>query len=204
MCPVEITITNFKMVPQKGEQIWLVGQKTGKTYKAVSDAKGKALIEVPGGQKYDIKVKSIGEALEYNTVEIPVLEENQRYGTLQLKIKYELPKTFTLDNVLFDVGKSSLRASSYRELDELVELLKLKEQMTIELAGHTDNQGSDESNLKLSQARADVVKKYLISKGIDASRITSVGYGESQPVADNETAAGRQENRRTEVRILKR
>lgn len=203
-CPVKIVITDYQMVPQEGEQIWLVGQTNGTTVKGVSNAKGELNFEVLGGDKYDIKVKSIGDALEYSTVEVPTLGENQRYGTLSIGIKYELPKTFTLDNVLFDTGKSSLRASSYKELNELVELLTLKKNMEIELGGHTDSQGSDADNLSLSQNRADVVKKYLISKGIDASRIISVGYGESRPVADNETAAGRQSNRRTEVQIVKR
>lgn len=203
-CPVKIVITNYEMIPQQGEQIWLVGQTNGTVVKGVSNAKGEVSMEVLGGDKYDIKVKSIGDALEYSTVEVPVLEKNQRYGTLSIGIKYELPKTFTLDNVLFDTGKSTLRASSYVELNELVELLKRKKNMTIELGGHTDNQGSEASNLTLSQNRANAVKKYLISKGIDASRIAAVGYGESQPVADNETSAGRQANRRTEVQIVKR
>jgi len=203
-CPVKILITNYELVPQEGEQIWLVGQTNGTTAKGVSNAKGEVSLEVNGGDKYDIKVKSIGDALEYSTVEVPTLAENQRYGTLSINIKYELPKTFTLNNVLFDTGKSTLRPSSYKELNELVELLTLKKNMEIELGGHTDSEGSEASNMQLSQGRADAVKKYLISKGISASRIASVGYGETRPVASNDTATGRQANRRTEVQIIKR
>ena len=72
----------------------------------------------------------------------------------------------------------------------------------IELAGHTDSDGSAESNLKLSQDRAAAVKAYLVSKGISASRIQTVGYGESRPVAQNSSEAGRAKNRRTEVRVI--
>lgn len=203
-CPVKISITDYEMVPQEGEQIWLVGQTNGTTVKGVSNAQGEVDLTVDGGDKYDIKVKSIGDALEYSTVEVPTLGENQRYGTLSISIKYELPKTFTLNNVLFDTGKSTLRASSYKELNELVELLTLKKNIEIQLEGHTDSQGDDASNMKLSQERADAAKRYLISKGIDASRIVSIGFGETRPVATNDTAAGRQANRRTKVMIVKR
>ena len=81
--------------------------------------------------------------------------------------------------------------------------------MEIEIAGHTDNIGSEESNMKLSQARAEAVRNYLISKGIKPERITAKGYGDTQPIAYNtnpdgsDNPAGRQQNRRTEARITK-
>jgi OmpA-OmpF porin, OOP family len=73
----------------------------------------------------------------------------------------------------------------------------------IVLTGHTDNIGDDASNLKFGQLRADVIKDYLISKGVDPTRITSTSQGKSQPIADNNTESGRQENRRTELQIIK-
>lgn len=73
----------------------------------------------------------------------------------------------------------------------------------ITLSGHTDNVGDDESNLKLGQRRADIVKNYLVSKGVNIAAITASSSGESQPIADNNTDAGRQENRRTELQIIK-
>jgi outer membrane protein OmpA-like peptidoglycan-associated protein len=74
--------------------------------------------------------------------------------------------------------------------------------MTLELAGHTDSDGDDSSNLTLSQKRADAVLNYLLSKGVDADRLTAVGYGETRPIDTNDTDAGKQNNRRTEFQIL--
>jgi outer membrane protein OmpA-like peptidoglycan-associated protein len=74
--------------------------------------------------------------------------------------------------------------------------------MKIEIAGHTDSDGEDETNIKLSQGRANAVMNYLINKGIASSRLTAKGYGETQPVAGNDTESGKQQNRRTEVRII--
>jgi len=88
-------------------------------------------------------------------------------------------------------------------LNDLVEVMKLKPAMVIEIGGHTDNTGSKEINLKLSQGRADAVRNYLIQKGIPATRVTAKGYGDTQPVADNSTDEGRTKNRRTEVTVIK-
>ncbi len=73
--------------------------------------------------------------------------------------------------------------------------------MTIDIKGHTDNVGSDAANMKLSRDRAESVKAYLVSKGANPSRIEATGYGESQPIATNGTAAGRQKNRRVEFTL---
>ncbi len=88
-------------------------------------------------------------------------------------------------------------------MNEFVELMKSETALIVEISGHTDNVGSPESNLTLSLQRANAVKNYLISKGIAANRIETKGYGDTQPIAPNTDAEGRQENRRTEVRIIK-
>ena len=80
--------------------------------------------------------------------------------------------------------------------------MKWKENEKIEIGGHTDNVGSDADNLKLSQQRAEAIRQYLIKKGIQPARVIAKGYGASEPVADNSTNEGRQNNRRTEVKIL--
>ena len=89
------------------------------------------------------------------------------------------------------------------EIDSVVKLLKENPAIEIEMSAHTDAYGSDEYNFKLSDNRAKSVREYILSKGIPAERITSQGYGETKPVATNETDEGRQLNRRVEFKILK-
>lgn len=202
LAPIEVLVTDFNKTPKHGEQVLFVDQKSGQIFKSVSGTDGKFLIELPGGTVYDIKLKSIGKAEDYNTINIDRLGPNQYYSKMTLTIQYELPRTITLDNVHFETGKSSLTKLSYKELNEIVEFMKLRKDVIIEIAGHTDSVGDYESNLILSQARADQVMAYLISKGVDRTRLTAKGYGELSPVATNDTAEGRQKNRRTEVRIL--
>ena len=94
-----------------------------------------------------------------------------------------------------------MKIDSYPELDRLIQLMLDVPTLKIELSGHTDNVGNDEYNLNLSQRRADAVRVYLTSRGIDKSRVLAVGYGESKPVDSNDTKDGRANNRRTEFEI---
>ena len=108
---------------------------------------------------------------------------------------------FAAKNVFFSTGSYKLLPKSFKSLDAVVELLKADNSLMIDIDGHTDSQGTDESNQVLSDNRAGAVKNYLTGKGIDASRLKSTGYGETKPVADNKTAAGRAKNRRTEMTV---
>ena len=108
------------------------------------------------------------------------------------------------NNILFDFGKSILRAEAFAELDKVARMMKANPNMKIELSAHTDAIGGYSENLKLSDDRANSSKQYLISKGIKGERIISKGYGETTPVASNQTDGGRQLNRRVEFRILKK
>lgn len=103
-------------------------------------------------------------------------------------------------NLEFDFGKSTIRDRSYPYLNKVAELL-LQKSISLKLAGHTDNVGSDKANMNLSKDRAESLKYYFTSKGVNASKIEAVGYGESQPIASNKTAVGRQKNRRVEFTI---
>jgi OOP family OmpA-OmpF porin len=105
-----------------------------------------------------------------------------------------------INNLEFDLGKATIRAKSFPSLDRVAKLLTDKN-FSLKLAGHTDNTGSDALNLRLSKDRAESIKAYLVSKGANASRIEATGYGESQPIATNATAAGRQANRRVEFTL---
>lgn len=107
-------------------------------------------------------------------------------------------------NILFDFSKSILRSDSYKELDKVGRLMKKSPNMIIELSAHTDAIGGYSANLKLSDDRANAARQYLLSKGIEASRVIAKGYGEASSVGDNKTEEGRQLNRRVEFRILKK
>ncbi len=105
-----------------------------------------------------------------------------------------------ISNLEFDLGKSTIRSKSYASLNRVAGLL-VEKNFSLKLAGHTDNTGGRELNLRLSKERAESVKAYLVSQGANASRIEATGYGPDQPISTNKTAAGRQENRRVEFTL---
>jgi len=112
-------------------------------------------------------------------------------------------KSITLDNIFFEFGKSTLKPNSYKELDELASILNTTfKDKKIKIMGHTDNIGSESSNLALSRNRARSVMTYLLTKKVDYNRITSEGYGSSKPIDSNDTEEGRQSNRRVEFKLL--
>jgi outer membrane protein OmpA-like peptidoglycan-associated protein len=110
-------------------------------------------------------------------------------------------ETFVLSNIYFETDKYELKSNSFLELNKLIDLLKKEITFHITISGHTDNVGNKSYNLKLSENRAKSVANFLISKGIDASRITSIGMGNSKPILSNESEVGRKANRRVEFYI---
>ena len=108
---------------------------------------------------------------------------------------------YAANNILFVTGSAKLQSKSNKGLNEVVKILQDNPDMRLAIDGHTDNVGSDEKNQQLSDDRAASVKAYFVSKGIDESRIVSAGHGETQPLADNKTAAGRAKNRRVEMKL---
>ncbi|MFL5774342.1 MAG: OmpA family protein [Flavisolibacter sp.] len=118
-------------------------------------------------------------------------------------VPIEVGQVVRLNNVFFDFDKWDLRPESYLELDRVVKLLNENPAIVIEMSAHTDSRGADDYNFRLSDNRARSVMEYIVSKGIAADRITSKGYGETMPVAGNETDEGRQLNRRVEFKIMK-
>lgn len=112
-----------------------------------------------------------------------------------------LTVTFKSD-YLFAVNSSILQAGAYDEIDRVATVLNKYPQTSIQVAGHTDSTGTEEYNMQLSQRRADAVKNALVGRGVNSARISTIGYGESKPVASNATEAGRQQNRRVEIRII--
>lgn len=107
----------------------------------------------------------------------------------------------TLGDVLFETGRAELRGGTAGNLDSLADFLNRYQDRSVLIEGHTDSVGTDSSNQVLSRQRADAVRDYLVSRNVSAARITATGLGEGTPVADNESATGRQQNRRVEVII---
>ncbi|RJO72747.1 MAG: OmpA family protein [Myxococcales bacterium] len=108
----------------------------------------------------------------------------------------------TIRGITFDTGKATIKPSSYSTLDDAVNLMKKYPYIILEIQGHTDSTGGVKTNKRLSQDRADSVKAYMVSKGVDGARIKTKGFGPDKPVADNKTAAGREQNRRIDFVII--
>ncbi len=197
---VNVTVTNSKKVFLKNEIFKFNGIKSKKSYTGITNEAGKFSLLLPKGDTYNIVYQDLTDTSTYSQVEIPATPGK---FTSKLSIEVEPAKMYTLENVFFDTGKATFKSSSYKSLNDLVEVMKLKPTMTIEIGGHTDNTGTAEINMKLSQERADAVRNYLIQKGISATRISSKGYGDTMPVADNNTEDGKSKNRRTEVTVIK-
>jgi len=153
-----------------------------------------------GAAKYQITAESEG----YNPRTVIVNPSEVLNNTLRRDILLT-PKgeTVVLNNLIFARGKATIDPKSFRELDEVAQMMKENPRMEIQLEGHTDNVGSAKANLKLSEDRVEAVKKYLVSQGVQKNRIKTHAYGGSQPLRNEMTPEARAQNRRVEMRILR-
>lgn len=197
-----ISVADYSHKPIANDKVLFIGKKSKQTFFVITGTNGKAQLNLPSGEIYDIKIDALGDALEYNTLEIPSIPAGYAFAEMELLIEYMLPEMITLSNLQFETGKATIRPESIPQLNQLAEYLLRKSSMKISIAGHTDNVGNDASNLILSQQRADAVKNYLIAQKVQAERIKSLGFGSTKPVADNSSEAGRRQNRRTEIRVV--
>jgi OmpA-OmpF porin, OOP family len=193
------TVTSKAGKPRQGELIILKSKTTKKIFEGHTGVDGKCTVTIPGGDKYDIFYKPFSDTLKYKEIEVPGEDHKVTYT---LNMKYDPPRVITLKNVFFETGLATLKKESFPALNDLVDALNAKPNLVIEIAGHTDNVGTPEANMKLSADRANAVRDYLVKQGITPARVVAKGYGETQPVAGNDTPEGRQQNRRTEVRII--
>ena len=131
---------------------------------------------------------------------IVIVGNNLNVASVEQMIAEEI--AMPMNNLFFNSGDSTLLPQSYSELQRVARLIQ-KINRKVEIGGHTDYIGDDDMNDRLSLARANAAKKYLISLGCDESKITTVGYGKSKPVANNRTSEGRRKNRRVEIKFIK-
>ena len=196
---INVIVTSNLKIPIENQEVSFVSIKNKKVYSGISKKDGKIQLFIPVGDKYKVQYQSVTSKMDYTVMEIP----NAEGVIAECELTITPGTTFTLDNVFFDTGKSILKSESFVELDELLNYMSQQKTTVIEISGHTDNVGSADANQKLSQDRAASVKSYLVKKGISASRVEAKGYGDTSPIAENTDEAGRKQNRRTEVKILK-
>lgn len=192
------------------------GVEIGRNYqKAVAEKKGETVffdIDNSGGSatfRVDLEgtrvwigldVSNSGEVYELTIVEETVMKQSVELNAGAMAAELSKSGRVTLRGILFDVGQATIRESSAALLAEVGALLKSDPTLALEVVGHTDNTGTAAANLTLSRQRAEAVKNWLVkTHGIDAARLTTSGRGDTVPVADNTTDAGRAQNRRVEL-----
>lgn len=163
---------------------------------------GNYKVVLPYGKNYAYRASANGFYPISENLDLTKVAEYQEIEKDLYLVPIEKGETFRLNNIFFDTAKYDLLANSNTELDRLVTFLEGQTKIKIEISGHTDDIGSDESNLTLSKNRSEAVVNYLISKGIKKDRLTFQGYGESVPEASNKTEEGRQFNRRVSFTII--
>ncbi len=183
------------------------------TFQASSDARehgtarsnphdGSYKIVLPHGHQYQVMAKTEDYISLQSTID---LGGTKKYGEIKEDL-FLIPLTkgekIPITNIFFVRSRAELTSRSYRELDRLVEVMKEHPTLEIELGGHTDNVGKPELNLDLSLRRVDMVKKYLVEQGISPNRLHPKGYGDTQPIASNDSELQRRLNRRVEFTII--
>lgn len=167
-----------------------------------SEVDGSFKVVLRYGSNYSITASRQGFYSENVNLDLKEVGEFQTIKKDILMKPFKVDVVIRLNNIFFETAKATLLPESQMELDNLVKILTENPKMKIEIQGHTDNVGSDAANLTLSDNRAKSVVEYLVGKGIAANRLTSKGYGETKPVATNDTDEGKALNRRVEFRII--
>jgi OmpA-OmpF porin, OOP family len=201
--------------PLAGATVIIVDTVTNKTITTqTTDAQGRYSFQVEDYQPLKAIASSTGYvagSLHFNAPADPEAESMLNQSLCLAPIPVPPVETpIVIDNVFYDFNKANLRTESYPSLDKVVAMLNEHPSMIIEISAHTDNVGTEAYNQKLSEARARSVVAYLVSKGIDKSRLQSKGYGSTRPIAPNknedgsDNPQGRQANRRTEFTIIRK
>lgn len=183
----------------------LIDLKTNKEMvRSFSDEKtGEFLVCIPTNRAYALNVSKQNYLFYSENISLTGITTDLKPQLVNISLTpISTGETMVLRNIFFDSGKFSLKDESLAELSKLFEFLKDNPNLKIEIQGHTDNVGSENYNLELSENRAKAVYEYLTNSGIDAARLQYKGLGYSCPLSDNTTESGRSLNRRTEIKIL--
>lgn len=199
---IMVTVEDDSGRPLEGV-IVSVKQGARPPYSKLSNARGRVQLVVPSGFRFELRFVSLDVSQTDHVEVFDIPEGDEQRFNLVMTYTPPTDKVFILKGVFFDTNKTTLKPASTKALTNLYEYLKMKPSVVIELSGHTDSVGSDEANQILSDGRAKAVREWLVKKGIAADRITAIGCGETQPIDTNDTSAGRERNRRTEVRVVR-
>ena len=192
--PVQITRNYTDLAVQRGGKRLL---------EDLDPSGGTSIAQLPIAGKniwLQVSVSDRGESYELSVIEEASMEQKVEFTAAELARLLDEKGSVTLHNILFDTGKATLKPESTAALAVVGELLKTNATLRLEIQGHTDNVGVPAANLKLSQERAASVKTHLVQTlGVSADRLTSAGFGDTKPIADNRTEDGRAQNRRVEL-----
>jgi outer membrane protein OmpA-like peptidoglycan-associated protein len=193
---------------QSGQPITARYELTDLTYRtdvisSVTDGRGGFFVCLPQGSSYGLNVTAEGYMIFSENFDFAEGYTSAEPLTKTIALnKVRKGEFMRMYNVFYDTDSWELLEASIPELEHLLQFLVVNNTVVIEIGGHTDSDGSDQHNQRLSERRAESVRAYLVKRGIDSKRIFSHGYGETSPVADNLTPAGKRLNRRTEITIL--
>lgn len=197
--------------PIAGIVVALTGPDGAVYYTEETDADGCADLLVPVGQEYDLRYLSLGRREIQGRVAVQDKPNLTFRHTLRYRSREPRPTApeptvepgYVLHGVTFDTGEATLRLDSLLRLEDVLEFLIHKPDARVEISGHTDDVGDAEANQRLSLARGEACRAYLVERGVDPDRIETVGYGEARPLVTNDSPEGRRTNRRIEVRELR-
>lgn len=168
----------------------------------ISDESGAYTARLPEPKPYALEINATGYLYFLDIIDFTLATGDEQIRRDFFLKKVEVGTKVVLENIYFETGKSILRSESYNALEQVFRFLENNPSMKLEISGHTDNTGSLRINQRLSRARAKAVVDYLVSLGISEEMLISEGYADTQPVAPNNTSAGREKNRRVEFKVL--
>ncbi|HSF89544.1 MAG TPA: OmpA family protein [Saprospiraceae bacterium] len=182
-------------------ELFEIGESDTIRFSQWSDNDGKISAVTRQDKSYGLMVSADGYIM-YSANLTPDTSSRRVLDIRLTPIANAQEKVIVLQNIFFETGSAELLPTSDPELNKLLWALRKNTTMNIEIRGHTDSEGDDKSNQVLSEARAKAVYQYLVGRGIEATRLSYKGFGETQPIADNKTAEGRKQNRRTEFKVI--